>query len=212
MLNGSFADLQKPATLLPRNLDELGLFRRCKPDITIDAAKLSEQTYKAIINGHVKLFKDTTLRYRSIQDLIDDWPVLYHQAASCDRPVARTARLGSILRQLWAWLCQRGLEVQAGDIETSFRHFPESLLVFPLKGGLIRQFSSTSQEIPILILLAKDLEPLLTRITENQRGLHGILDESIIQKGLWDLRNKLDLRCQRHNFTLQMTFSALFAG
>jgi sacsin len=182
LLSGSFANLKKSLTFLPRSVDEMELFRRSKPDLTIDVSKLTSQALKAMHHNHDKLFKETPMRYRAITDLIEEWPTLYPILESSGFHVGRPTRLDKTLQGLWAWVSQRGSEIQEEDIVTVMGSFPDSLFLFPLRGDFVRHFASKSQDMPTLIVMDKELEALLVQVTKGSDVPPGILDESILQK------------------------------
>lgn len=107
-MNGMLAELGKSDLLLPRSGDEAALFSEARRASTIDVNRLTEQTLKSLradIDDCLPM-----IRYRTLIDLTEDWPVIYPtepQLRSVNSWLSRTQEHDQMITTIWTWICAR---------------------------------------------------------------------------------------------------------
>lgn len=176
-----YIKLDQHGAFLPRDVQELQVFRESRPGITIDVERLSAKTRSLLLKAFTNKSTRGPLRLRELSDLAEDWPVLYsisNKSWKAPRPQDRAESL----RDLWDWFGSRSLETSESDFQGAVRGLPDTLWFFPLHGNCIRRFRVAEGSTPTLIMeKSPEVKRLLRDIADLNRDTSlPLLDSSFL--------------------------------
>jgi len=180
MIDGSFSSLDKNCLLLPRDSDEMSLFKAARPEKTLDLGQLRNAILTliredvgtimvALIRQDVKT-KNTTpkaIRLRGLDDLSVDWSVMYPLHVVDQPSQTSMARLGAqnkLLNQIWKWICLRYKDEKVIPLSL------QDLWLLPTLGNHIRQLAPKDRALPVLVVQKEEaLYRILTAAWEKEK-------------------------------------------
>ena len=163
----SAATLSAPSNstvlLMPRNESEMQLFEKSRAYETLNITKLSSSVRQLLLNDIEYL--SAIMRYRRIDDLAVDWPVMYPLPVAGESQagtVSRPSNLDSRLRDIWTWISDRVQEKSILDPPTI-----GGLMLLPINSSRIRTFAPQPGCPPVLVIQSKDaLYHILVKLVE----------------------------------------------
>lgn len=173
VLDGTLSSLED--LLLPRDLEEMELFLGARKSQTLDLNRLTVSVLELLLRDIKSV---PSLRFRTITDLQQDWPLLYPVTSACpnsdtlfQRPPGLDLKVGAI----WKWVCARASGGEIYDFSML-----ETLWLLPVKDSLIRRFAPGSDSFPMLIVEKTESQyQLMADISSGSRVV-GILDTSLL--------------------------------
>ena len=189
---------------LPRDFEEMQLFRGSCASKTVDIAKLSEKV-RFQLRKDIS-FLEGRIRHRTLRDLFHDIPTVYPPPQSLDLSltyVNRMVKNDDILRKIWEWISMYGAPA-LNDLS----HLAE-LWIVPLRGSTLRQLMPRHYSVPVLVIQEGDsLSELLSNIGSiASKNSVMIVDNMICSKKALDMlfsgpRLKLQLATQKDLLSL----------
>lgn len=150
--------------LLPRNTQEMDLFKEARKTETLDIKRVAPPLLQLFWNdvGHMSAI----LRHRTISDLSTDWPLMYpvsQKHVNSAFPFGRNGLLEMVLKNVWDWIFQRYSQDNESLPSTCY-----DLWILPVNNSRIRKFAPSGRS-PLMLVGSKP-DPLYRLIAEIARG------------------------------------------
>ena len=182
MVGGSFTSLDKDCLLLPRDNEEMTLFKTARPNTTLDLGQLDDATLIREDVGKTSQPQDSVvtliredvakstlkaIRLRGLHELSVDWSVMYPLPA-IDQPqqlsMPRSGAQNKLLNQIWKWICLRHKDEKVIPLSL------QKLWLLPTLGGHICQLASKDRALPVLVVQKDEaLYRILTTVWDKER-------------------------------------------
>ena len=175
--------------MLPRDYAEMHLFSKSRAAKTLDLSIMTPPVQKLLLHDIENL--TAVMRFRGLEDLATDWPIMYPIIPQPESPsggAKRAVELDHLLHDIWAWIAERFHEGQSISSRSSCE-----LWLVPMDDLRIRGFAPKGLKVSLLILQKQDpLYALLTAIIKRSPlEMPGLLDIDILpEKAIDILRNK----------------------
>jgi sacsin len=151
-VGGAFSISKNKDLLLPRNEVEMQLFAKSRAANTLEISKLSNPVRHLLLRDVENIGK--VMRFRSLDDLIIDWPVIYEIPQGLSRSsmgsIQRPSGSDALIWNLWAWIVERFQEGQRLSPASS-----QVLWLIPTNDGRIRSCTPSFESLPVLIIEQK---------------------------------------------------------
>lgn len=164
--------------LLPRDEDEMNLFKEARRTETIDINRIAPRLFNLFWDDISYI--SALMRPRAISDLRIDWPMIYpvsQEHAESFLPFARNTLHDTTLRNIWDWIVKRCNEEKA-----EFPPACNDLWIIPVNNSRIRKFAPDGKSR--LMLVASRANSLYQSMLEIGRGAHAeappILDIEVL--------------------------------
>lgn len=152
-VGGAFSISKNKDLLLPRNEVEMQLFAKSRAANTLEISKLSNTVRHLLLRDVENIGR--FMRFRSLDDLIIDWPVIYEIPQGLSRSsvgsIQRPSGSDALIWNLWAWIVERFQEGQRLSPASS-----KVLWLIPTNDGRIRSCTPSSESPPVLIIVQND--------------------------------------------------------
>ena len=152
--------------LLPRDEDEMDLFKAARRTETIDIKRIAPPLLNLFRNDISYI--SAIMRLRRVPDLVIDWPLIYpisQEHASSASLLTRNSAYEMTLRNIWDWIFKRC------DLENA--EFPsacDELWILPVNNSRVRKFAPGGKSS--LMLVATRKNSLYQLMLEIGRGAH----------------------------------------
>lgn len=152
--------------LLPRNEQEMDLFKEARRTQTIDIKRFTPPLLKLFLNDIS--YMSAIMRHRTIADLGTDWPLIYpnsEQRSDSASLLRRKASLEMTLKNIWEWISRRH---SLDNLELPSTCY--GLWIVPVNNYRIRQFAPSGGATPMLV--ASKSGPLYRLMVEITQDSH----------------------------------------
>ncbi|PGH11511.1 hypothetical protein AJ80_07077 [Polytolypa hystricis UAMH7299] len=183
-MDGTFIILGITVTFLPRDINELNLFAFAQPSETIDIRCLAGSVLSHFNAHQSQLYSETFLRFRRIDDLANDWPMLYALPTPEENTLypVRMEEYENVLIQIWKWIYERREKSGVHAAQAQISVLPDDLHIVPIRGGRIRKLRPGNQAPATLLVRSENpLVNLLNRIADSAPGSVTLLDTEALQ-------------------------------
>lgn len=152
--------------LLPRDEDEMDLFKAARGTETIDIKRIAPPLLTLFSNdiSHISAI----MRLRTISDLTADWPLIYpisQEHANSAFLLTRDGTHETTLRNIWDWIFKR-YNLENGEFPPAFKE----LWILPVNNSRVRKFAPGGKSP--LMLVASRAHSLYQLMVEIGRGAH----------------------------------------
>lgn len=136
--------------LLPRDEDEMDLFKAARPTDTIDIKRISSPLLNLFRNDINDM--SAVMRHRTISDLGTDWPLIYpisQEQVNSASLLTRDSAHETTLQNVWHWISKR-FTIEGAD-------FPSpcyELWILPVNNSRVRKFAS-HEKSPLMLVASK---------------------------------------------------------
>ncbi len=180
--------------VLPRNLEEMELFKSSCAHKIIDLGRLTSPV-RGLLRNDIAFVPG--MRFRVLSDLQKDWPQIYpvgRGSQNSNALMKRPLEFDSVLRSIWSWICER-----QRDGERRHLSVLDDLWLIPVNKQYIRLYSPKIQAPPMLIVTKNEqLYQIMVEIALKNNGLAATLldTESIPLKAVQLLREQVSTNSQ----------------
>ena len=164
--------------LLPRNRSEMQFFSSSRASITLNLDVFTPKVREFMLNRVA--YTNSIARFRSLEDLVIDWPELYpvnNGIESNAIVIPRNEAQDPLVREIWTWICHR-LTKMKGDMP----HSMHKLWLVPINGNRIRQLLPGKDATMILVIEETEslADILCNHIHDNTQAFAATLDFNLM--------------------------------
>jgi hypothetical protein len=152
--------------LLPRDEQEMDLFKEARRTQTIDIKRITPQLLNLFWNDIG--YMSAIMRMRTVADLNMDWPLVYPMLGEYSDPASLQGRnflLETTLKSAWEWISKRHSLDNSELPSTCY-----GLWMVPVNNYRVRQYAPSSETTPMLV--ASKPGPLYRLLVEVTRDAH----------------------------------------